>query len=360
MNDGNNARLSGGWEEAAERYRSARESKPLNELSAKLFYNEASLGLMQGENLQSLNACYMALDQTLVPALQAQIYATIADLELDFGHPGKSIVAASRAVRRTEDRHVHSRAVMTLARAYLLSGDPFSANSVLFNAGPELEGAKTKRLASVFATFARFQHVKPKVGLQDEGQRLVIALASLAPEDVTSFADSLIVANAYSAVGLRSKAIDNLNVSLETAPAGYWSERIRLQLAKMYFDASDYTQANAVIESFGAVSPDRLPEVLLLHASIQFESDQHAACESICRRLLAMEIDDETKAQALEVLGRSLQKAGNHYAAAICFAGLLPDTGDLPEATNASEAEREVGPRASRPVDAAETMVGQE
>lgn len=331
MNEGNNARLSGGWELANEKYRAAREANPLGELNAKLFFNEASLGLVRDEKLNALHACYMTLDQTLSTELQANVYSMIAELELEFGQPAKAITAASRGIRRAEDPQLITRSAMTLARAYLLSGDPFSANSVLFDASADLTGERNKRLASVFGTYARYQHVKPKHGLQDEGQRLLMALSALDPNDVQTFADALIVSDAFTSVGLRSKAIDSLQVALDIAPPGYWNDKIRLQLARMYYDATSLELANATVESFGSVSADLLPTILLLHASIQLDMGNLEACESICRRILAMDTDKELQADTLNKLGETLQRSGQHYAAALCFAGLLPE----PEAVDA-------------------------
>ncbi|PAY17000.1 hypothetical protein CKO51_23475 [Rhodopirellula sp. SM50] len=324
MNEGNNARLSGGWDVAVEKYRSARDVGPADELSAKLYFNEASLSLVRGEKLNALHSSYMALDQTLSAELQAQVYSMIADLELEFGQLEKSITAASRGLRRADDPAVFARAAMTLATAYLLTGDPYSANAVLFEASPSLSGAPLERLASVFSSFARFQHVGPTLGLQDEGQRVVLALAALQSDDVVSYADALIVSKAYSAVGLRSNAIDRLNEALDIAPAGYWNERIRLQLAEMYFASQALDKANETIESFGTVSATLLPRVLYLHASVQLELGNLEQSEAICRRLLSMEIDQEIQSSALEKLGQTLQRSGDHYAAALCFAGLLP------------------------------------
>ncbi len=283
----------------------------------------------------------MALDQTLSADLQAQVYAMIADLELGFGQMEKSITAASRGLRRANDPVVFTRTAMTLARAYLLTGDPYSANAVLFDASTDLTGGSLERLASVFSSFARYQHVGPKHGLQDEGQRVVLALAALQPDDVTSFADALIVSKAYSAVGLRSKAIDRLSEALDIAPAGYWNERIRLQLAEMYYASQALDKANETIESFGTVSAGLLPKVLYLHASVQLDLGNLEQTEAICRRLLSMDIDQGVQSSALEKLGETLQRSGDHYAAALCFAGLLPKSGGM---TWVSESETTVSP----------------
>ncbi len=325
MNDANNCRLSGQWEAAAEKYRAAREAEPMHELSAKLYFNSATLDLLNGDKLAALHACYMTLDQTLVTSLQAQVYAMIAELELELGQPQKAITAGGRGVRRAQDAKILTRAALTLARAYLIADDPDSANSVLFNHSDQINGAKPQRLATVFSTYARYLRVRPQNGLQDEGQRLVMALAALQPDDVTDFIDSLLISNAYASIGIRTRATENLRQALDEAPEGFWREQIRIDLAKALVDASEFAAANSVVEGFQNVSTDRLSEALQLHARIQLELGELETTEAICRRLLAMEIDDPTKSQTLNVLGKVFRKQGKHYAAALCFAGVLPN-----------------------------------
>lgn len=325
MNDGNNCRLSGEWEMAAAKYSAARDADPKHELNAKLFFNTATLQLANGDKLKALHSCYMTLDQTLVAALQAQVYAMIAELELELGQPQKAITAGGRGLRRARDPNVLTRTALTLARAYLIANDPDSANLVLFNHSDHIHGAKEKRLASVFSTFARYLRVPQQSGLQDEGQRLVMALASLQPADVDNFIDSMLISNAYASIGIRSQATETLRQSLEEAPEGFWGERIRIDLAKAMYESADFKGANTIIEGFQNVSTDRLPAALHWHAKIQLKLGEWTTSEAICRRLLAMKIDDETKSKTLNVLGQSLRSQGKHYASALCFAGMLPD-----------------------------------
>lgn len=325
MNEGNNSRLSGGWDEARESYKMAREQTPTNELSAKLYFNEASLQLADGEKLDALNACYMALDQTLTASLQGDVYAMIAKLELELGQAEKAITAGSRGLRRAQDPEVLSRCAMTLSKAYLLNDDPDSANQVLFDQSQAIIGDSQRRLASVFSSFARYQRNPSRGGLQDEGQRLVMALAMMKPDDPKGFADALIVSQAYALVGIKTKAIESLKQALATAPAGFWSERIRLELAKAYYEAEKLQEADETIAGFGQVTLGMLPQVLLLHANVKFDAQQLDQCEAICRRIVSLDVDQSIQAEALNKLGMVLNEKGQHYAATLCFAGLLPE-----------------------------------
>lgn len=338
MNEGNNSRLAGGWEEARTKYQMAREQTPMHELSAKLYFNEASLQLADGEKLDALNACYMALDQTLTASLEGDVYAMISELELELGQTDKAILAGSRGLRRATEPAVLSRCAMMLARAYLLTEDPDSANQVLFDQSPHIVGDATQRVASVFSSFARFQRNPSRGGLQDEGQRLVMALATLKPNDPAGFADALIVSQAYASVGIRNKAVESLKESLAKAPKGFWSERIRLELARAQYGAGHFDAADETISNYGQVSIDLLPTVLLLHAKIKFDAGKLEQCESICRRIARLEVDQTVQAEALNTLGMVLNEKGQHYAATLCFAGVLPE----PVETTSSHANQGV------------------
>ncbi|MEM6470363.1 MAG: hypothetical protein AAF802_12475 [Planctomycetota bacterium] len=325
MNDANNCRLSGQWELAEDKYRAAREGQPSHELSAKLYFNEAALSLSSGDKLSALHAAYMTLDQTLTASLQARVYSMIASLELELGQPTKAVVAASRGIRRADDDAVASDLLLTLVRSYLLIDDPDSANSALFDYGSAVQDPARQRIAGVFSSYSRFQRLKPKVGLQDEGQRLVMSLASLREGDMETFADGLILSQAYSAIGLSAKAVDNLREALQRAPSGFWQERIQFSLASLLFENAQVEKAKEVVESFGSVSAEILPSVLLLQARIQLKLGELESCEATCRRLLEQQLDEETKSSSLNLMGQSLERRGDHYAAALCFAGLLPD-----------------------------------
>ena len=326
MNEGNNARLSGGWELAREKYKLAREQSPMHELSAKLYFNEASLRLLEGEKLDALNACYLALDQTLTVSLEGDVYAMIAELELELGQPDKAITAAARGLRRAQDRDVTGRCVMMLARAYLLDDDPDSANRVLFEQSQNLSVESQRRIASVFGSYSRYQRMPSRGGLQDEGQRLVMSLAQLRPSDIDGFADALIVSQAYASVGLRTSTIESLQKALADAPEGFWAERIRFELAKAHYEAGQLQQANETIEGYGQVSMDLLPAVLMLHANVKYDAHDFDGCEAVCRRILGLDkIDEALQSDALNKLGNVLNEKGDHYAATLCFAGLLPE-----------------------------------
>ncbi len=326
MHDGNMSFLQADFENAANKYQAARELLPTGELSAMLYFNSAAFELAQNRLEESLDQFYRALDQTLSPRLQAASYAHIAELELQLGRPGRAIPAASRGLRLAKDPSRVAHNLMTLAKAYLLDSDPFSANQVLFDNSPSLADERSKRLASVISTYARFQAVKPLSGLQNEGERLVLALVALHPDDPQNFIDHLLVSRAYNDVGFGSKAIEHLSVASSNVTSGYWENRIRFELSEMLYRDAEFEQANETLQTITATSNQPLRmKVQLLNARIQLALGLPLDCESICQTLLKLPLDEESKKQTLELLGKAYQQSGRHYSAALCFAGLLPE-----------------------------------
>ena len=329
MHDGNVLFAQMDYANAATRYRAARQLQPTGELNAKLYFNEAMLALTRKQREDALGGFYRALDQTLMPQLQALAYAHIAELELELGRPDKAIPAAARGLRLSNAPSRRAKNLMILAKAYLFEEDPFSANQVLFDNSPSLSDPRRQRMASVISTYARFRALKPVSGLQNEGERLVLALAALRPEDPSGFLDHLLISRAFDDVGFRSKAIDHLSIASNNVATGYWENRIRFELADMLYQAGDLDQAKQVLRTLQQSEGSALLiKRHVLEAKIAFGQGDHAACESLCSSLLTLPLNSEAKKETLELLGRTYQEIGKHYAAALCFAGLLPDSGN--------------------------------
>ena len=326
MHDGNIHFMRGEYEHAENKYRAARELVPTGELNARLYFNTALLSLQQSDREGALDLFYQALDQSLSPKLQSVAYTQIAQLELELGRPAKAIPAASRGLRLDRDAGRDTRILLTLAKSYLLESDPYSANQILFDNASSVDDPASKRLAGVISTYARFQVVKPINGLQNEGERLVLALAAIQSDDPQSFIDHLLISRAFRDVGFRSKAIDHLIAASSLVEGGYWGSRIKFELADLLHLDGEVEKADAVLRSLSRnLDPNLKTQVGLLAANVQFELGDFQYCRSNCESLLRLGLSDEEKKQTLTILGKVYQQAGKHYAAALCFAGLLPD-----------------------------------
>lgn len=325
MHDGNLFLRNGKFDEAANRYRAAREMQPQGELAAKLFYNQGLVELALGQPENSLDLFYNALDQTLLPGMQSLAYGRIATMELAMGRPQKAVPAATRGLRLASGSSDAIANLLVLAKSYILDDDPYSANRVLFENKDMLQGARDRRIAALLSSYARYKVVKPMGGLQREGERLVVSLAAIREADADDFLDALLISRAFHDVGISTRSRDFLAKSVEMAPEGYWSERVRLELVKMMRDSTEYADALALLnETLPSQDPLLRIDTLMVKADLLSHLEKWGDCRSACEQVLGENLDQDQKKVALSMLGRAHQKLGKHYAAALCFAGFLP------------------------------------
>ncbi|MEM8733678.1 MAG: hypothetical protein AAGG44_05635, partial [Planctomycetota bacterium] len=325
MHEANNSVLLGLREDARNKYFAAREVGPKHELSAKLFLNTGYFHAEEKQLDLALDQFYRALDQSLAPQLQAEAYSEIGRLELEMGRADKAIQASARGLRHAIDSRLAGQALMTLCRGYLLEGDPYSANRVVYDNADRIQRPSNKRLATVFSSYARFQATKPVQGLQAQDQRLLLALGGLKPGDVEHFLDHLIVGRAYYDIGQRSTATVHLNVAASMVQGDYWKDRIRFELSEVEYLAGNYKSALQILESSERSTQDVLYVGLrTLQAKAKRRLGDLDGCIRICRDLLAMDIDEQGKRDSLKLLGEAYQSAGDLRSASLCFAGLLP------------------------------------
>ncbi len=338
MHDANNSFVLGELGAAAEKYEAARGLEPVGELNAKLLFNAATLALHQRDFDSALNAYYLALDQTLSPELQAMAYSWIGEIEIRLGRPQRGVAASSRGLRLATRPEEKNRSLMALAKAYLLLSDAYSANQTLFTHASGLTDPASRRLATVLTTHSRFQVTKPTNGLQNEGERLVLSLAALQADDAKDFVEHLMVSRAFAAVGFRSKAIEHLTRAASEVPSGYWQTRIPIELAEILNEAGDYQKALETLRSMEQVDDPslRIRSLLLENKIVARTGDTSQVIEN-CKALLKLDLDEADQKQVMRMLGNAYQNSGQHYSAALCFAGLLPE-GDSTELQNAPTA----------------------
>ncbi|MFN3191411.1 MAG: hypothetical protein ACE361_12890 [Aureliella sp.] len=325
MHEANNAVLLGLREDARNKYFAAREVGPKHELSAKLYLNTGYFHAEEQRLDLALDQFYRALDQSLAPQIQAEAYSEIGRLELELGRADKAIQASARGLRHAVDARLAGQALVTLCRSYLLEGDPYSANRVIYDNADRIQKPSHKRLATVYSSYARFQATKPVSGLQAQDQRLLLALGGLKPGDVKHFLDHLIIGRAYYDISQRSTATEHLNIAAAMVHGDYWKDRIRFELAEVEYLAGNYKTALQILEESERQTQDVLFVGLeTLRANAKKRLGDLDGCIGVCRGLLAMEIDEQGKRDALKLLGEAYESAGDLRSASLCFAGLLP------------------------------------
>ncbi|MEM7558337.1 MAG: tetratricopeptide repeat protein [Planctomycetota bacterium] len=323
MHDGNDLMLSGELEAALGKYEAARKMVPSGELSSLLFLNTALLLQKQNSYEESLENYYNALDQSLEPDVKSRCYLGVARLELAGGRIDKAVVAASRGLRFGDERSRQGQNLLVLVKAYLLQDKPYAANQALFENSYLLRGTSDEPMGSVFASYSRLAITGRRAGLGDEANRLVNSLVAVADDGASDYADDILLSRAYREVGLISRAVDYMEEAHQRVESSFWHDLVLLELARLYKDLGNLEKADSKLSEMNDLNSYR--EALLLQAELDLALERTDNCISICRRIIKYELSEAETKSTLSLLGKAYQKQGNHFAAATCFSGVVPD-----------------------------------
>ncbi len=326
LHRGNLRLLYGDMDVAESHYDKLEKLGPNNELAAKLRFNMAMIDIRNGNLDAAVKRLWFTVDQSLSHRLQARSYAWIGRLELQIGFADRAVYALSRGVALAEDAQVKQDLLLNLAQAHLLENDPFSANRALFTHADDIVDAQKKKKAALFAAYARYLGMVPGEGLSNEGERMVIALAALSPEDTDEFIERLLIGRAFSEVGFQNRASDFLSLALESAPNEKWRRRVAFELATNHFRGGELSEASKHYRLLLVGEPDdssRMAQMKL--AEIALKLREYDSCISICRDVWKQEIGDAQKMETLSLMGKAFQQKGRYRTAAACFSGVFPD-----------------------------------
>ena len=327
MHDGNDLMLSGEFEAALGKYEAARKMVPSGELSSLLFLNTALLLQKQNSYEESLENYYNALDQSLEPDVKSRCYLGVARLELAGGRIDKAVVAASRGLRFGDEKSRQGQNLLVLVKAYLLQNKPYAANQALFEHSYLLRGTRHEPMGSVFASYSRLAITGRRAGLGDEANRLVNSLVAVADDGASDYADDILLSRAYREVGLISRAVDYMEEAHQRVESSFWHDLVLLELARLYKDLGNLEKADSKLSEMNNLNNYR--EALLLQAELDLALERTDNCILICRRIIKYELSEAETKSTLSLLGKAYQKQGNHFAAATCFSGVVPDASSI-------------------------------
>lgn len=340
LHRGNLQLLNGDLDAAATRYSELEKLIPGNELAAKLSFNAAHIDIAKGRSDIAVKRMFFTVDQSLEQHLQARGYAWIGRLELQHGRSDRAVYALSRGLSLAKGVAVRQDVLMNLAKAYLLENDPFSANRILFNETDSVIDLPEQKKAAVFAAYARYLGMVPGEGLRNEGERMVVALASITPEDAPGFVDRLLIGRAFFEVGFDSRSTEFLELALKIAPHENWRRRVAFELATNLYRSGELTESEKLLQTLIGDQPDQtslLSQLML--ARIALSQKRSELCLEICQQIWSQDIGDDQKIETLSMMGRAYQQLGRHQVAALCFSGMVPHEINKATATDPSKSE---------------------
>jgi tetratricopeptide (TPR) repeat protein len=325
MSQGNLKQLSGDLKATAEFYQRALDAEPNEELLAKLFFNIANVELKFGHVEQSLRYFYRALDQSRDSGLQSAAYWNVGQLFLATRELREAIKATGRSLKLARTDQQKRQAALTMARAYLLSNQPLSANQVLFEHRKSFEGSKLEHTAAFLGSFSRYIGMSDEKNLKAESDRLLAALALMEHREAPTFIDSYVAAHAWRVLGFRGRTISSLSLALQSQDNVFWRRQFQFELASELKLNNQSAEAIAIFETLTQDMEDTIADSSLLSlAELYQQQKKSKECIAICQQLLVRKLEEADIERVLQIMGKSYRQLGEMHSAALCFAGMVP------------------------------------
>ena len=314
------------YDGAANLFQELHQSNPRGEINAKLFFNLAKLNLLLDRPEEAIPMFYSAIDQTRDADIQSSSYCLLSELEISKGDLKEAIRSSHRGLATAVTTHQKTTATLNLARAYLLNKDPFTCNDSIFRNKKWIPKQTTESsIAAILSSYARSIGLKNKSDLARERTRLLEAVSAVDSEKCRSFVDCYVAGLSYANLGFRDRAREMYIGALAKPDIGIWQRRIVFELAMLQKESELYNASINTLNSLTTEEDQWKIRALAQLAKIYNDLDKTDLSYEMCNALWQTDLNEQQKEATLQLMGGVYQKQGKHFAAALCFAGLLPD-----------------------------------
>jgi len=326
---GNLALQDGRYDEAERYYNAVFETAPRAMVRSDAWFNLAKLRLCCDRAEPALDAFWHVIDSggSPEPAAVASLY--IGRLLLEAEQPRRAILPLTRATQWTHESPVRTKAVLCLAAAHLLYGNPKAANDVLMDFRSDVE--TQSREAALLSALARYRAAESPTRKLFEGESLLTAAHPVSPTDFFGRYGWYLCGQVYEDLMLPEMAAEIYRAALNEPARPPYHDAMLFGLGSCLADSGDGAAAQAsfndLLQNGG---PDWQRRAGFRLCRVQLDLDQPADATRTARRLLELCTDKKDKSRALQLLGESYQRLGDHASAALCFAGSTP--GEAPAA----------------------------
>ncbi len=314
------------YDVAANLFQELHQTNPSGEINAKLFFNLAKLNLLLDRPEEAIPMFYSAIDQTRDADIQSSSYCLLSEMEISKGDLKEAIRSSHRGLATAITTHQKTKSTLNLARAYLLNKDPFTCNDSIFRNKKWIpKQTPESSIAAILGSYARSIGLKNKSELARERARLLEAVSTVGSEQCNSFVDCYIAGLSYANLGFRDRAREMYIGALAKPDIGIWQRRIIFELAMLQKDSELYNASINTLNSLTTEDDQWKIRALAQLAKIYIDLDKTDLSYEMCKSLWKMNLNEQQKEATLQMMGGVYQKQGKHFAAALCFAGLLPD-----------------------------------
>jgi len=311
---------------ALNQFQELAQTEPTGDVLAKLFFNQAKLNILLDRIEQANRLLYLAVDQSQDPDLQSCGYCLLGENLLSGGDLESSIKTSGRGLAIAVTQSQKLMASLNLARAYLLRDEPYMANKLLFDNREHYIDSESKSIASILGAYARFIGVRDDNGKRIARNRLLSAVTMVPEDNYQSFVDAYVAGLALERLGFREDSVKKLMLALTLPGVGVWKRKILFEMGVQQHRLERFSEATASFESVIQNEDDSWNRLAMENlAKIYLVSNQPEKSIETCKRLWDLPLEDARKKSVLEILGNAFEKKGEHYTAALCFAGMVPE-----------------------------------
>jgi tetratricopeptide (TPR) repeat protein len=262
-------------------------------------------------------AFYRVVDRNPAHELVPGAFCQVGWTHLLEGQPAEALHPLRRAVACGP---AHSEAVVTLAAAELLNGNPGEAHSVLEAARARVSQEPWRTTAALLDALARGAGKQSR----QENTDLLAALLGLQKHNPLGVIGLLLAGRAYAELGLPAERAKVFEAALVKA-TGPWADEMRFGLAEHYCAFGKREAGRKLLEIQAAQQAGKWSRAArLLLASLALQDNQPQQCLTACAAMLG-DPDLTDRKAVLQLMGGAYEQLGDYEKAARCFAGKLPE-----------------------------------
>jgi tetratricopeptide (TPR) repeat protein len=321
---GNLEAAAGGRAPAAAAYERLIRERPRASVLTEAYFNLGIVRERLDDGAAARAAYYQVVDRAPAHELAPVAYVKIGRSYLDQGEYEQAISPLRRAVAAAAGTTSQPAAVVALAAAYLLTGNPRAANAVLveFREGTALEPFRPT--TAFLDAFAHYRTATDRLQIKREASGVLAALLAMPEESILGPAGLLLMGQAYGELGFGDRMARSYERALPQA-RGALAGELTCLTADALTANNQRPGAVKLLEPLAAKEgkPWSARATFRL-AEIALEDKRPDDCLQQCARLQRMKTEDDPL-PFLKLMGQAYVQLGNSRQAARCFGGLWPE-----------------------------------
>ncbi len=297
-------------------------------------FNTAKALLQLQRRGEALEKFLMVADGAHGHPLQSPANAYGGRMQLEQG----AIVEAIRPLMRAVSTAPHSarRVVpaLTLASAYLLADNAHAATQVLMEERHNMVRQHDIALADFLGSYARFRAAQNDFDLLQSGRSLIRSLGNLEIETCFGTHIYLLAGDALRDTGFTPQMAELYQTALQNQLPSWVRREAQMRLVSYFRENGNNPLARELLQQIideaqhGDGAPfDFRHDAMEQLARLELQEERPEACLALCRDLVQEQPAADILHKVLKLMGRAYQHQGDHYNAALCFAGMLPHAG---------------------------------